>query len=196
MPSFPRRRERGFPPGGFLQPSAWGEATLQRLVTEGMGKAGRSAELFAGIGTFSFALAAAWGRARWKLVAFERDPALGEALRQAARRSALSDKLSVETRDLDRRPLLADEIGAFDAVLLDPPRTGAKAQCQILAHAKGPSQTVMVSCNPATFARDARILVAGGWRLDHVTPVDQFRYSAHLELVAVFTRAKPSRRGR
>ncbi|MSO85575.1 MAG: class I SAM-dependent RNA methyltransferase [Rhodospirillales bacterium] len=185
-----------FPPGGFLQPSAWGEATLQRLVTEGMGKAARVAELFAGIGTFAFALAAAWGGSRWKTAAFERDPALGLALRHAANRAGLSGKLSVEIRDLDRRPLLADEFRDLDGVVLDPPRTGAKAQCQILARAEGPTRAVMVSCNPATFARDARILADGGWRLDHVTPVDQFRYSAHLELVAVFTRAKPSRRGR
>ena len=185
-----------FPPGGFLQPSAWGEATLQRLVTEGMGKAARVADLFAGIGTLAFALAGAWGReARWKLAAFERDPALADALRQAANRAGLSGKLSVETRDLDRRPLLSEEIAAFDAVVLDPPRTGAKAQAEILARAEGPSRVVMVSCNPATFARDARIL-GGGWTLEYVTPVDQFLHSAHLELVAVFARAKLPWRGR
>ena len=179
-----------FPPGGFLQPSAWGEATLQRLVIEGMGEPGKIAELFAGIGTFAFVLAAQWGRGgRWKLAAHERDAALAGALRQGANRAGLSGKLSVETRDLDRRPLLADEIAGLDGVILDPPRTGAKAQCEILARAPGPNRAVMVSCNPATFARDARILVAGGWALKYVTPVDQFLYSAHLELVAVFSRS-------
>ncbi|MEK7244801.1 MAG: TRAM domain-containing protein, partial [Pseudomonadota bacterium] len=182
-----------FPPGGFLQPSAWGEATLQRLVAEGAGKASRVADLFAGIGTFALALASAWGRdARWKLAAFERDPALAEAFSQAARRAGLSGKLSVAIRDLDRRPLLPEEFAAFDAVVLDPPRTGAKTQCQALAQTSpGPGRAVMVSCNPATFARDARILIGGGWTLEHATPVDQFLYSAHLELVAVFARANP-----
>ncbi len=194
-----------FPPGGFLQPSAWGEVTLQRLVTEGIEKISRVADLFAGIGTFAFALARAWGRdaranprarntmrpyrgAGWKIAAFERDPALAEALRAAANRAGLSGKLSAETRDLDRRPLLEGELRDLDGIVLDPPRTGAKAQVQVLARAKGPKRAVMVSCNPATFARDARILLGGGWTLEHVTPVDQFLYSAHLELVAVFAR--------
>ena len=84
---------------------------------------------------------------------------------------------------------MPEEIAALDAVILDPPRTGAKAQAQILARAEGPTRAVMVSCNPATFARDARVLASGGWTLERVTPVDQFLYSAHLELVAVFTRA-------
>jgi 23S rRNA (uracil1939-C5)-methyltransferase len=177
-----------FLPGGFLQPSAWGEAILQRLVTEGTGKAARAADLFAGIGTFTLALAGAWGSPRWKLAAFERDPALATALRGAANRAGLSDRLSVETRDLDRRPLLESELRNLDAIVLDPPRTGAKAQAEILAHTRGPKRAVMVSCNPATFARDARILSAGGWVLEQVTPVDQFLYSPHLELVAVFAR--------
>lgn len=179
-----------FPPGGFLQPSAWGEATLQRLVVEGMGAGGRIADLFAGIGTFSLALARALGRGRWSLAAFERDPALADALRAAANRAGLSGKLAVERRDLDRRPLLDDTLRDLDAAVLDPPRTGAKAQCQILARAQGPRRVVMVSCNPATFARDARILQDGGWKLERVTPVDQFLYSAHLELVGVFSRSR------
>ncbi|MBM3580761.1 MAG: hypothetical protein FJX37_02205 [Alphaproteobacteria bacterium] len=87
-----------------------------------------------------------------------------------------------------RRPLLAGELGNFDAVVLDPPRTGAKAQCHALVRSQGLRRVVMVSCNPATFVRDARILADGGWTLERVTPVDQFLYSAHLELVAVFSR--------
>jgi 23S rRNA (uracil1939-C5)-methyltransferase len=175
-----------FPPGGFLQPSAWGEATLQRLVVEEAGKGARIADLFAGIGTFSLALARAFGHRRWKIAAFEHDPALADALRAAVNRAGLAGRFSVEPRDLDRRPLLADELRDLDAVVLDPPRTGAKAQCQVLARSPGPRRAVMVSCNPATFARDARILHDGGWTLERATPVDQFLYSAHLELVAVF----------
>ncbi len=184
-----------FPPGGFIQPSAWGEATLQRLVIEGMGKAGRVVELFGGIGTLAFALAGAWGRdGRWKLAAFERNPALADAFRQGANRAGFSGKLSVETRDLDRRPLLPEEFSSYDGIILDPPRAGAKAQSQFIARVDGPTRAVMVSCNPATFARDARILVDGGWTLERVMPVDQFLYSAHLELVAVFVRPKASRK--
>lgn len=179
-----------FPPGGFLQPSTWGEETLQRLVVEGVGKAAHIADLFAGIGTFSLALAQAFGRRRWRIVALERDPALAEALRAAVNRAGLAGKLAVERRDLDRRPLLDDTLRDLDGVVLDPPRTGAKEQCQILARVQGPRRLVMVSCDPATFARDARILRDGGWRLERVTPVDQFLYSAHLELVAVFSRVR------
>jgi 23S rRNA (uracil1939-C5)-methyltransferase len=177
-----------FPPGGFLQPSSWGEMTLQRLVVEGMGRARRVADLFAGIGTFSLPLALDSDNARRKVAAFEREPGLAEALRRGANRAGLSGRLSITGRDLDRRPLLADELGDFDAVVLDPPRTGAKAQCQILARVRGLRRLVMVSCNPATFARDARILADGGWTLERATPVDQFLYSAHLELVAIFSR--------
>jgi len=180
--------EMEFPPGGFLQPSAWGEMTLQRLVVEGMGRARRVADLFAGIGTFSLPLALDPDNMRRKVAAFEREPGLAEALRRGANRACLAGRLSVTGRDLDRRPLLADELGDFDAVVLDPPRTGAKAQCQILARVRGLRRLVMVSCNPATFARDARILADGSWTLERATPVDQFLYSAHLELVAIFSR--------
>jgi 23S rRNA (uracil1939-C5)-methyltransferase len=178
------------PPGGFLQPSVWGEVTLQRLVCESVGKAGRYADLFAGIGTFALSLAEGFGSSRWALSAFERDPLLARALREATNRAGLAGRLAVAARDLDRRPLLDDELRDFDGLVLDPPRTGAKAQCQILARGQGPERIVMVSCNPATFARDARILRDGGWTIECVTPVDQFPYSAHLELVAVFARSR------
>ena len=108
------------------------------------------------------------------------------ALRQA---SAVPGFKPVETevRDLFRRPLLAAELARFDAVVFDPPRQGAQAQARALAESKVPV-VVAVSCNPATFARDARLLVDGGYRLLAVTPVDQFRYSAHVEIVARFAR--------
>ena len=183
-----------FPPGGFLQPSRWGEATLQRLVVDGVGKARRVADLFAGLGTFSLALA---GEKKRTIRAVEGDAALAQALRDSANRGGFSGKIVAEARNLDRRPLLAGELGDFDAVVLNPPRTGARVQCAALAEVKptGPARLAMVSCNPATFARDARILVDGGWRIDGVTPVDQFSYSAHLESVAVFTRTKARVRG-
>ncbi len=182
-----------FPPGGFLQPSRWGEAALQRLVVSGIGETKRVADLFAGLGTFSFALVGApAGQKKRTIHAFEGDAALARALRESANRAGFSGKIVAETRNLDRRPLFAGETGSFEAVVLNPPRTGARAQCEALVEAKptGPSRLVMVSCNPATLARDARILVDGGWQVDGVTPVDQFPYSAHVEAVAVFTRTK------
>ncbi len=184
-----------FPPGGFLQPSRWGESALQRLVVAGAGEARRVADLFAGLGTFSFALAA---RKKRTIRAVEGDPGLARALRESANRAGFSGKVAVDARNLDRRPLLAGELGPFDAAVLNPPRAGARAQCAALAELKsdGPSRLVMVSCHPATLARDARVLVDGGWRADGVTPVDQFPYSAHVEAVAVFTRPVRRRPGR
>lgn len=181
-----------FPPGGFLQPSPWGEATLQRLVVEGAGEARRVADLFAGLGTFSFALA---DKAKRKVHAVEGDAGLIRALEESANRAGFSGKLTAEARNLERRPLLGPELAGFDAVVLNPPRAGARAQCAVLAEPRpdGPARLVMVSCNPATLARDARILVDGGWRFEGAAPVDQFLYSAHLEAVAVFTR-RPTRR--
>ncbi|MBF0093803.1 MAG: hypothetical protein HQL34_04575, partial [Alphaproteobacteria bacterium] len=109
------------------------------------------------------------------------------ALAAAARRAGLGN-LTTEVRDLERHPLSGPELSRFAAVVFDPPRAGAKAQAQILA-VSGPALVVAVSCHPPTFARDARILVDGGYRLRSVTPVDQFPWSPHLELVAVFRRA-------
>ena len=168
------------PPAGFLQATAAGEAALVAAVRQGIGPAGAVADLFCGGGTFTFPLHAAGARVH----AVDADAAAVAALAAAARGVA---KVSSEARDLFHRPLLAAELERFDAVVLDPPRAGALAQVRELARARVPV-VVYVSCNPASFARDARTLSEGGYRLTSVTPVDQFLWSAHLELAALFRR--------
>lgn len=158
-----------FPVGGFLQATADGEAALIAAVREAV--AGRTADLFAGLGTFALAVKAAYaGEA-------SRDAAL--ALRKAG--------IAAEHRDLYRRPLGADELERFDSVILDPPRAGAEEQVRALA-GSAVRRIAYVSCNPATFARDAKALVEGGCRLDWIKPVGQFRWSTHVELAAAFSR--------
>ena len=169
------------PPGAFLQATADGEAMLARLVLDHVGDAGRVADLFAGVGPFALRLAE-----RARVHAVDNDAAAIAALRQAAAAPGLKP-IETETRDLFRRPLIASELARFDAVVFDPPRQGAQAQARAIAESKVPA-VIAVSCNPATFARDARLLVDGGYRLVAVTPVDQFRYSAHVEIVARFVR--------
>jgi 23S rRNA (uracil1939-C5)-methyltransferase len=169
-----------FPSAAFLQATVEGEAALTAAVVEAVGDAGIVADLFAGLGTFALPLA---GTARVLAVEGARDPAL--ALRAAANRSGR--QLLVEHRDLFRRPLSAVELGRFEAIVLDPPRAGAKEQAPALAAASA-ARLAYVSCNPATFARDAATLCAGGWRLDRITPVGQFRWSTHVELAAAFSR--------
>ncbi|MFG1432603.1 class I SAM-dependent RNA methyltransferase [Xanthobacter sp. V2C-8] len=169
------------PPAAFLQATAEGEAVLSGAVLAATQGAKRVADLFAGVGTFALRLAAG---AR-VFAAESSAPALA-ALMKAAHTPGLK-AVAGEARDLFRRPLLAQELSAFDAVVMDPPRQGAEAQARELAAAKV-GRLVYVSCNAATFARDARILAEGGWRLGGVTPVDQFRYSPHVELVATFDR--------
>lgn len=171
------------PPGAFLQATREGEAVLRRGVIEALGEARRIADLYAGCGTFGLPLAAA-GR---QVLAVEREKQLTEALAAAARASAGRLRLSVETRDLERRPLEPEELGRAQGAILDPPRAGAKAQAAALAASKL-ARIAAVSCNPSTFARDARILVDGGYRLDWIQPVDQFLWSPHLELAAAFRR--------
>ena len=162
------------PPGAFLQATADGEAALVAAVREIVGEAGRTADLFAGLGTFALAVP-------------------GEVhAAEAARDAVLSLKrarpaLSVEHRDLYRRPLSSTELAPFDAVMLDPPRAGAAEQVREIAGSAVP-RVAYVSCNPATFARDARVLADGGYRLGWVRPVGQFRWSTHIELAAAFTR--------
>lgn len=170
------------PPGAFLQASPQGEQAIVEAVAAAVADARHVADLFAGCGTLSFPLAR---RARVRAV--EGDAALAAALDAAARRAGLGAGVAVETRDLARRPVLAEELSPFDAVVFDPPRDGAAAQAAAIAQSRVPV-AVGVSCNPATFARDARILADGGYRLELVTPVDQFLWTPHLELVGVFRR--------
>ena len=170
------------PPGSFLQAVPEAEATLQDLVVAGVGKAKRVADLFAGCGAFTFALAK-----HAAVAAYDSETDAIAALNAAARNAQGLKPITAERRDLFRRPLLEHELNAFDAVVLDPPRSGAKTQVEHVAKSKVP-RLVMVSCSPATFARDARILIDGGYALTRVTPVDQFLWSAHIELVALFER--------
>lgn len=175
------------PPGPFLQPSLEGEAALLGAVREAAGVAGhadrRVADLFAGCGTFSLPLAAAGARVH----AVDGSAPAIEALLAAARAGGLGLRVEAERRDLESRPLLPAELAAYDAVVFDPPRAGARAQSEAIARSTLP-RAVAVSCNPATFARDARILVDGGFGIDWIQPVDQFPWTGHLELVAAFSR--------
>ena len=164
----------GLPVGAFLQATKDGEAMLAAAVVEAVGGATVTADLFAGLGTFALALPG-------KIYAAEasRDAVL--ALKAAA------PGLAVDHRDLYRRPLDALELRRFDAVVLDPPRAGAEEQVREIARS-AVVRAAYVSCNPATFARDARTLADGGYRLDWVRPVGQFRWSTHVELAAAFSR--------
>jgi 23S rRNA (uracil1939-C5)-methyltransferase len=171
------------PPGAFLQATTPAEAAILGAVLKAINQAPRVADLFAGCGTIGLPLAAA-GRT---VHAVETEAAMLEALRQAARRAGFGGRVTTERRDLQRVPLAGAELGAFDAVVLDPPRGGARAQAAALAASDVP-RVAMVSCNPATFARDARLLVDGGHRCLWVRPVDAFLWSSRIELVAAFAR--------
>jgi len=169
------------PPGSFLQATVAGEETLAGLAAEHCGRAKLIADLFCGVGPFALRLAV-----RARIAAFDSDAAAIASLSKAAHAPGLKP-IKAEARDLFRRPLVPQELREFDCVLFDPPRQGAQAQAEKLAASKVPV-VVAVSCNPATFARDARLLVDGGYRLEAVTPVDQFRHTPHVELVARFVR--------
>lgn len=166
------------PHGAFLQATADGEAALIAAVLEAVGPVGTVADLFAGLGTFALALPG-------RVLAAEgaRDAAM--ALKIAADRA--QRPVFVDHRDLFRRPLDAKELARFDAVVLDPPRAGAREQIAALA-ASGVPRIAYVSCNPGTFARDAKTLIDGGYVLDRVRPIGQFRWSTHVELASLFTR--------
>jgi len=166
------------PPGAFLQATADGEATLVAAVLDAVSDARRVADLFAGCGTFALPLA---GRA--EVHAVEGEAAMLAALDAGWRASAGLKRITIEARDLFRRPLLPDELAQFDALVIDPPRAGAEAQFHEIARAQVPV-IAAVSCNPVTFARDAKLLVDAGYRLDWVQLVDQFRWSPHVELAA------------
>ncbi|MDI1343253.1 MAG: methyltransferase, partial [Pseudolabrys sp.] len=170
------------PPGAFLQATAEGEATLARLVSEHAGSAKRVADLFCGIGTFALRLAE-----KARVTAADTEATAIKALERAVAMTSGLKAVETQTRDLFRSPIMAIELKAFDAVVFDPPRQGAEAQARELALSKVPV-VAAVSCDATTFARDARILINGGYKLISVTPVDQFRYSHHVELVAKFER--------
>jgi 23S rRNA (uracil1939-C5)-methyltransferase len=169
------------PPGAFLQASAEAEQAMVDIVVGAAADAKRIADLYAGCGTFTFPLAKT---ARVQAVEGDKDSLA--ALTAAARRNSLG-RITGERRDLARNPLQPDELKPFDAVVFDPPRAGAKAQAEMLAKSPVPA-AVAVSCDPGSFARDARILCGGGYRLESVTPIDQFVWSPHVEIVAVFRR--------
>lgn len=178
------------PPGSFLQATGAGEAALAALVEaalEPARKGKRVADLFAGSGPFALRLAE-----RIAVHAVESEAGALAALEKAARATPGLRPITTERRDLFRRPLLAPELAGFDAVVLDPPRAGAEAQVRRLAETPV-AAIAYVSCDPATFARDAAILVAGGYTLARVTPVDQFAYTGHVELVGALVGPKRSR---
>ncbi len=170
------------PPSVFLQAVPEAEEKLRELVIAAVGKAKRIADLYCGIGTFTFPLAR-----RAEVLALDGDAKAIAALSHAAKHAQGLRKIEARVRDLGHEPLSRTELAAFDAVVLDPPRAGAAEQAVALARSKVPV-VVAVSCNPATLARDARTLVDGGYKLERVTPVDQFVWTPHVEAVAVFRR--------
>jgi 23S rRNA (uracil1939-C5)-methyltransferase len=170
------------PPGAFLQATSAGEAALAQLVETHCADARTVADLFCGVGPFALRLAE-----RARVHAADNDTAAVAVLARAAERTQGLKPIEVGVRDLFRRPWSPDELKPVDAVVFNPPRQGAEAQSRALASSTVPT-VVAVSCNPMTLARDARILVDGGYRLARVTPVDQFLYATHVEVVALFQR--------
>jgi 23S rRNA (uracil1939-C5)-methyltransferase len=170
------------PPGSFLQATAAGEATLAKLVCGHVDKAKTVADLFCGLGPFALRLAE-----RGRVMALDADAGAIAALKAATAATQGLKPIEAEARDLFRRPLVAPELKRIDAVVFDPPRQGAEAQARELAKSAVPL-VISVSCNAATFARDVKTLTDGGYKLTDVTPVDQFKYSAHVEIVARLSR--------
>jgi 23S rRNA (uracil1939-C5)-methyltransferase len=170
------------PPGAFLQATAQGEAVLSRLVIDCCTGADQIADLFAGVGTFALRLAA-----HARVLALDEDESAIVALERAATGAAGLKPLRAERRNLFKAPLSAAELSDFNAVVFDPPRQGALAQSRELAASRVPT-VVAISCSPGTFARDIRHLLDGGYRLLSVIPIDQFRYSAHVEIVGLLQR--------
>ena len=168
------------PPGGFLQATIDGEAALVGAAREWLGEAATVADLFSGLGGFAFALAA-----NSKVLAVEGARDTHMACKAAAGRSGRP--VHTLHRDLYRNPLQHDELNRFAAVVLDPPRAGAREQAALLA-GSSVQRIVYISCNPSSWARDAAMLVAGGYRLAELRPVGQFRWSTHVELASLFVR--------
>ncbi|HAI28448.1 class I SAM-dependent RNA methyltransferase [Thalassospira tepidiphila] len=172
-------------PGGFLQATSHGEEALVRAIKAAVVEIAPKnvADLFCGVGSFTFSLALA-GKRR-SVTAVESDPRAVELLQYAVGQSG--SPIKVMRRDLFRQPLVGDELTGFDLVVFDPPRAGALAQCEALA-ADGPEWVIAVSCNPATFSRDMRVLRNSGYEIEKVVPVDQFLWSSHLEIFAILRR--------
>jgi 23S rRNA (uracil1939-C5)-methyltransferase len=170
------------PPFAFLQPTREGEAFLQAQVRDALSGSKSVADLFAGCGTFAFVLAE-----KAKVHAVELDATMLNALASAVRTAKGLKPVATEKRDLFKRPLNARELNAYDGVSLDPPRAGAEAQAAQLAQSKV-RRIAYVSCSAESFARDARLLVDAGFKMNPVIPVDQFLWSEHIELVASFRR--------
>lgn len=170
------------PPGAFLQATKEGEAALCDAVRDAVGPAARIADLFAGCGTFTLPLAE-----KASVMAVESEAEMLEALDHGWRMAGGLKPVTTQARDLYRRPMLPDELARMDAIVLDPPRAGAERQVAEIILTKVP-RIAYVSCNPVTFARDAAMLVGGGYALDWVQVVDQFRWSSHVELAACFSR--------
>lgn len=169
------------PPAPFLQATAEGERVLAEKVLEAASGAKSAADLFCGVGTFALRLAG-----KVKVAAFDNHAPSVAALAAAAKAPGLKP-VTASTRDLFRWPLVTDELKKIDFVVLDPPRQGAEAQARELAKSKV-KKIAYVSCDADSFARDAKILTGGGYTLGEVTPVDQFRYSPHVEVVGIFSR--------
>jgi 23S rRNA (uracil1939-C5)-methyltransferase len=172
------------PPGSFLQATVAGEEALAALVADHCKRAKHIADLFCGVGPFALRLAA-----KSRIAAFDSDAGAVAALQKAATSTSGLKPVKAEARDLFRRPLMPQELRDYDTVVFDPPRQGAQAQVTQLAASKIPT-VVAVSCNVTTFARDAKILIDGGYTIEGVTPVDQFRHTPHVELVARFVRKR------
>ena len=170
------------PPGAFLQASSKGEQAMVEILTAAIGKAKRVVDLFCGLGAFTFPLAGTSA-----VLAVDGDRRAIDALVKAANHTQGLKRIETKVRDLLREPLSPKELETFDAAVFDPPRAGASSQAERLAKSKLKT-VVAVSCNPATLARDARILIDGGYRLESITPIDQFLFSPHIEAVAVFRR--------
>jgi len=170
------------PPGSFLQATVEGEERLAALASAHCKRGKYIADLFCGVGPFALRLAA-----KSRIAAFDSDAGAVAALQKAATSTSGLKPVKAEARDLFRRPLMPQELRDYDTVVFDPPRQGAQAQATQLAASKIPV-VVAISCNVTTFARDAKILIDGGYKIEGVTPVDQFRHTPHVELVAKFRR--------
>jgi 23S rRNA (uracil1939-C5)-methyltransferase len=178
------------PPGAFLQATEAGEKALAVRTVTALKGAKRIADLFSGVGTFALRLAA-----HADVEAFDNERAALDALSKASRGPSVSRPVEVHVRDLFHRPLLPAELAGFDAVVLDPPRAGAEAQMHALAASSVP-QIVSIACDAQSFSRDAAILIAAGYQAEIIEPIDQFRYSAHMEIFSLFRRTAPKKKRR